>query len=231
MRCDAATLQSSKWSLNVTIFVVVVFLWIFSVCLHEFAHAWVAYRGGDFTVKEKGYLTLNPVNYIDPLNSLILPVAIMILGGIGLPGAAVYIRDDLLRSKHWKAAVSLAGPAMNLVILIVTGVILSMFAQPGSALSHTLSVFAFLQATSIIFNLLPIPGFDGFGALAPFMSHESQARAYQYANHIMIGFILAFMFIPQVRAIVFVPASLLLMVVGIDFQDVLAGWTAFRFWK
>ncbi len=213
-----------------TIFVVVVFLWIFSVCLHEFAHAFVAYRGGDFTVKEKGYLTLNPVNYIDPVNSLILPVVIMVLGGIGLPGAAVYIRNDLLRSKHWKAAVSIAGPAMNVLILIITGTA-AQFAEPGTALSQTLAIFAFLQATSIIFNLLPLPGFDGFGALAPFMSHEAQARAYQYSNHIMIGFILMFMFVPPVRAIVFVPASYLLLAVGIDFQEVIAGWQAFRFWQ
>ena len=54
-------------------FVLVLFLWIFSVCLHEFAHASVAYRGGDITVKDKGYLSLNPLKYLDPMSSVILP--------------------------------------------------------------------------------------------------------------------------------------------------------------
>jgi len=54
------------------------------VCLHEFGHAWAAYRGGDYTVREKGYLTLNPIHYTHPVYSLLMPVVFMMLGGIGL---------------------------------------------------------------------------------------------------------------------------------------------------
>ena len=80
-------------------FIVVTVLWVFSVCLHEFGHALVAYYGGDYTVRDKGYLTLNPLHYTHPLYSLLLPVLFMMLGGIGLPGGAVYIERDLLRSR------------------------------------------------------------------------------------------------------------------------------------
>ena len=82
-------------------FVIVTILWVFSVCLHEFGHAWVADKGGDHTVREKGYLTMNPLQYTDPLFSLVLPVVFLLMGGIGLPGGAVYINHQLLRSRGW----------------------------------------------------------------------------------------------------------------------------------
>ena len=66
-------------------------LWVFSVCIHEWGHAFVAYHGGDYTVKDKGYLTLNPIHYTHPVTSILLPALFMMMGGIGLPGGAVYI--------------------------------------------------------------------------------------------------------------------------------------------
>ncbi|MCB1602345.1 MAG: site-2 protease family protein, partial [Xanthomonadales bacterium] len=122
-------------------FVLVLFLWIFSVCLHEFAHAAVAYQGGDTTVKDKGYLTLNPSKYLDPMNSLLLPVVFLVMGGIGLPGAAVYINRSLLRSAHWDSAVSLAGPAMNLLLLVLLAGLLGL---PAVAASEYAPALAFL---------------------------------------------------------------------------------------
>lgn len=64
-------------------FIIVTVLWIFSVCVHEFGHAWAAYCGGDHTVREKGYLTLNPLNYTHPVYSIVLPALFMIMGEIG----------------------------------------------------------------------------------------------------------------------------------------------------
>ncbi len=90
--------------------------WILSVVLHEFAHGIVAYWGGDYTIRERGGLTLNPLQYIDPVMSIALPALFLLMGGIPLPGGATYIRNDLLRSRLWQSAVSLAGPAMNLLI-------------------------------------------------------------------------------------------------------------------
>ena len=96
--------------MNVLTFVVVLIGWIFSLCLHEFSHALVAYLGGDTTVKDKGYLTFNPLKYTHPVYSLLLPLLFLVLGGIGLPGGAVYIETWRLRSRTWMSAVSLAGP-------------------------------------------------------------------------------------------------------------------------
>src|SRR5438477_11617804 len=103
-------------------FVIVTVLWVMSVCIHEFGHAWVAYKGGDYTVRDQGYLTLNPVHYTHPVYSLLMPVIFMMMGGIGLPGGAVYIERHLLRSKAWDTWVSLAGPAMNILFIIVLSI-------------------------------------------------------------------------------------------------------------
>src|SRR5438477_13152803 len=92
--------------------------WILSVILHEFAHGLVAYWGGDYTIRERGGLTLNPLAYIDPLNSLVLPTVFLLMGGIPLPGGVTYIRRDLIRSRGWSSAVSAAGPAMNFILFI-----------------------------------------------------------------------------------------------------------------
>ena len=62
-------------------FTIVFFGWIFSLCLHEFSHALVAYLGGDYTVREKGYLTFNPLRYTHPLFSLVLPLLFLVMGG------------------------------------------------------------------------------------------------------------------------------------------------------
>ena len=154
------------------VFLLVTVGWVFSVCLHEFGHAFVAYRGGDYTVKDKGYLTLNPVHYAHPVYSLLLPLVFLVMGGIGLPGGAVYIEDHLLRSKGWRAAVSLAGPAMNALLAVLLclpfwfGVIDQKFGPPLAFLIQ-------LQISAVMFNLLPVPPLDGFRALLPWLPDET----------------------------------------------------------
>src|SRR4051812_46444423 len=93
--------------------------WIMSVVLHEFAHGLVGYLGGDYTIKERGGLTLNPLQYVDPVNSILLPIVFLLMGGIPLPGGVTYIRRDLLRSRLWDSGVALAGPAMNIILFVL----------------------------------------------------------------------------------------------------------------
>ena len=92
--------------------------WIMSVVLHEFAHGIVAYWGGDYTIRERGGLTLNPLQYVDPVFSILLPIVFLCMGGIPLPGGSTYVRRDLLRGRGWNSAVSLAGPLMNFLIFL-----------------------------------------------------------------------------------------------------------------
>jgi len=149
-------------------FVVVLVGWIFSLCLHEFAHAAVAYAGGDTSVREKGYLTFNPLRYVDPVASIFIPLLFLLLGGIGLPGGAVYINQARLRSRYWVTLVSLAGPAANLLLAVLLGLVLKFGVAPPNA-APALAFLGLLQVTALILNLLPIPPLDGYRAISPFL--------------------------------------------------------------
>ena len=108
--------------------------WIVSVCFHEFAHAYTAYRAGDRSVEQAGYLTLNPFKYTHPVLSILLPLFFIVQGGIGLPGGAVYLHRHAFRSRAMQSAASFAGPAVNLVL----GVVLLLVAKShdGQVLSY-----------------------------------------------------------------------------------------------
>src|SRR5512142_1921298 len=150
-------------------FLIVLIGWIFSLCLHEFSHALVAYYGGDTTVRDKGYLTFNPLKYTHPVYSLVLPVLFLALGGIGLPGGAVYIETWRLRRRGWVSAVSLAGPFSTLVLAILLGLFLNAAPVSESGVWPGLAFLAFLQISALVLNLIPLPPFDGFGAVEPYL--------------------------------------------------------------
>ncbi|CAG0993480.1 hypothetical protein ANRL4_02616, partial [Anaerolineae bacterium] len=158
--------------------VIVIGGWIVSLTLHEFAHALVAYFGGDHTVVEKGYLTMNPLKYTHPFLSIIFPLLILLAGGIGLPGGAVYIERHRLRSKWWGSAVSAAGPFANLICAIVfsapfwLGLVTPEQLSERGNLWYPLAFLVFIQVTAIMFNLLPIPPLDGFGVIEPLLPED-----------------------------------------------------------
>src|SRR5262249_18810800 len=137
-------------------FVFVFVGWLMSLCLHEWGHAVTAYAGGDRSVSERGYLTLNPLKYANPLLSILIPLAFLAAGGIGFPGGAVYVNKDAMRNKWWRAGVSAAGPAMNLGILFICALVLR-FAPINDALAGAIAFLALLQATAVVLNMLPIP--------------------------------------------------------------------------
>lgn len=155
--------------------------WITSLCIHEFAHAFIAYLAGDTSVAAAGYLSLNPLKYANPLLSIGLPIVFLLLGGIGLPGGAVYLDERSMRSNGWRSLASAGGPLGNLVFAALIGWPFLVFqGQPPAGDMHFWSALAFLvflQATAIILNLIPIPPFDGFGILAPWLSVELRVLA------------------------------------------------------
>jgi Zn-dependent protease len=212
-------------------FVLVLGLWIFSVCAHEFAHAATAYAGGDHTVRDKGYLTFNPLKYLDPVQSLLLPVLFLVLGGIGLPGAAVYIERHRLRSPAWESAVSLAGPAANLVLLGVCGLLLQWDAVRGSDLAPVIAFVGLLQATAVVLNLLPLPGLDGFGALAPWLPAGLRARLQALGGAAILLLLLVMFTVPGAGRLVWTPAQAMAAAVDIPLGLAERGQRAFAFWR
>ena len=177
--------------------------WITSVCVHEFGHALVAYLGGDRSVVGHGYLSLNPLLYTNMLLSVVMPIAFLLLGGIALPGAAVYINRSALGTRLWDSAVSIAGPAGTALcgLLIATP-----FLVPGHLDwmgSHVgffgaLAFLGFIEAFALVLNLLPIPGLDGFGIIRPWLPYAAQDLANSFGQSaIFIVFIVLF-FVPSV---------------------------------
>lgn len=156
------------------VFVFVIAGWLVSLCLHEFGHAFTAWRFGDHDVAVRAYLTLDPRRYSHPALSLLLPMVFIALGGIGLPGAAVYVRTWFMTPTR-RTLVSLAGPAANVVlaVLLLTATRL-FYDQDHWVLWAGVAFLGFLQIMAVVLNLLPIPGLDGYDALEPHLSPQTQ---------------------------------------------------------
>ncbi len=215
-------------------FIFVLVGWIFSVCLHEFGHAFVAFKGGDYTVEEKGYLTMNPVHYTHPIYSLLMPVLFLLLGGIGLPGGAVYINDALLRSNRWRTGVSLAGPAMNmiLVLLLCLPFWFHWFdPKVHELLAVSLALLIQLQVCAIILNLLPVPSLDGFNAIAPWLPLSVREHALRHSSYYLWGLVIAFWYVPVAGNTFWNFIDVITGLLNIDSDLIWAGWREFRFWK
>lgn len=204
--------------------------WVLAVAIHEFGHAATAYLAGDTTVRDKGYLTLDPRRYTDLGVTLVIPLLALALGGIGFPGGAVYLREDLMRSRAWRSAASLAGPFGTLVVLILLGWSMGLAGGQGGPLFNALAFLVFLQSTALVLNLLPVPGLDGYGALRPFLP-AGVARALQPLEGIAaLAFLGLLFFLPGVSALLFGVALLITDAVGVPGEAIQAGWDAFRFW-
>ena len=102
----------------IAVFIFIIAGWVVSLSLHEFAHAFTAWRFGDHEVPMRGYLTLNPFKYANPVLSILLPALVILIGGIGLPGGAVWVRTSFM-TKWQKSLVSLSGPMVNVVSAVV----------------------------------------------------------------------------------------------------------------
>ncbi|GAA2627385.1 site-2 protease family protein [Paractinoplanes durhamensis] len=200
-------------NVKVDVFLFIVTGWLLSLCLHEYAHALIGFFSGDKTVADRGYLRLNPLKYTSPLLSIVLPVVVVILGGIGLPGGAVWIDHTHIRSKVKDSLISAAGPLTNVVLALVLAI--PFWAGFGPKLvelgsgqyglvgdtTHlefwsALAALAFLQITASVLNFLPIPGLDGGSIIAPWMSPAYQRAWNLFAPY---GFILLFLALWQTR--------------------------------
>jgi Zn-dependent protease len=216
---------------TVITFLVVIVGWIFSLCLHEFSHALVAYYGGDTSVRDKGYLTFNPLKYTHPVYSILLPMIFLLLGGIGLPGGAVYIETWRLRSKRWESAVSLAGPAANLVLAVVLAIILHFAPAPAGGLWPGLAFLGLLQIMAMVLNLVPVPPFDGYRVVAPFLNPELRGRIDQASNLIMLAVFFLLWYVQVVNNFFWGVVGWISVQLGIPLSLAIMGLSQFQFWR
>lgn len=219
---------------HVLTFAFVMVGWLLTVMAHEFAHAVVGWFGGDHTVKAKGYLDFDPRRYGSWQTTLLIPLAALALGGVGFPGGAVYLRDDLMRGRFWRSAAALAGPAATLAILLVLAAVLDLWPGLGLAggdLYPALSMLAFLQAMALILNLLPIPGLDGFNAIRPFLPDTLAPTIRRAQGLATLGLLALIFFVPGGGAFLFRAAAGLSGALGLQGEALQQGWDAFHFWR
>jgi Zn-dependent protease len=206
--------------------------WLISLCLHEFGHAVVAYRSGDRSVVGNGYLTLDPLRYTDVQFSIFWPLVYLAIGGVGLPGGAVYLNKNMIRSPVDRSLVSAAGPLATLAVFVLLLFILRATEGTISAPFYAgLAFLAFLQLTALVLNLLPVPGLDGWGVIEPWLPYDLQefgARAAPIAPALLFA---TFLLVPPVNEMFWRVVYDLAQTIGFDAGGAAWGLKLFQFWR
>ena len=173
------------------------FVFLFSVTLHEAAHAWAAKRGGDDTAYLGGQVSIDPIPHIrrEPFGMVFLPLLTAVLSGWPI-GYASAPYDPLWARRYPRRAawMALAGPGANLLLVLTTGLLIRLgmssgiFYAPSSmgmfdvTMAHAgapwpgvalmLSMFFTMNLLLFVFNMIPLPPLDGSGALPLFLGQE-----------------------------------------------------------
>ena len=236
----AAFLLCAVWMLyrpdqaRLLVFPFVLTGFLIGLCLHEFGHAIIAYHCGDTTVRQKGYLTLDPLRYTDLQNSILFPILIMAIGGIGLPGAAVYINTLLLRRRVYGALVSAGGPLATAAVLAALMFALNMWFKPVApdpVLHAAVAFLALLEVTALLFNLLPCPGLDGWGIVEPFLPGKVRQWGRSAAQIAPIVLVLALFFVPGLNHWFWDIVYRACGQIGLDPRLAWEGYGLFQFWR
>lgn len=213
-------------------FLFVTAAWVVSLCLHEYAHARTALHSGDISIGAKGYLTLNPLLYTHALLSIVLPVLFVIMGGIGLPGGAVFIERGRIRGRWRHSLISAAGPLTNVLFALVCTAPFWLDALDGvpGPFRNALAFLALLQVTAAILNSVPVPGLDGYGVIEPWLSHRIRRAVEPIAPFGLIA-VFALLWIPEVNAAFFDAIDAVLRSLGVAEFETYCGLDAYRFWQ
>ncbi|MFN8058268.1 MAG: site-2 protease family protein [Vicinamibacterales bacterium] len=195
---------------------------LFSLTVHEAAHALAADRLGDPTARLLGRISLNPLVHIDPIGTVVLPL-LAIATNAPIIGWAKPVPVNGLRLKHYRRdfmAIAAAGPASNLVIALAATVVLrvvpvSALASPGGA-SSIVEPLTYLLVTGVqlnvllaVFNMLPIPPLDGGNVVAGLLPPEL-ARGFERVRPYGVFVLYALMFSGALSLFIQPPYRLLL---------------------
>ena len=170
------------------IYVLITIAIAFSV--HEFAHAYMAYRFGDPTAKNQGRLTLNPLAHLDPLGTFLI-----LFFGFGWARPVPVNRYLFAKPRLHGILTTLAGPVSNLLLAFVGAFLryLVLLVFPDGFLQQGFASFfysfSFLNVLLFVFNLLPLPPLDGYRIIQDLLPHTSRARLSRYEVYLQIIFL------------------------------------------
>jgi len=167
---------------------------VVAVILHEVAHGYVALRLGDPTAHYAGRLTLNPLKHMDLWGSVVIPLLLILspanfVFGWAKPVPVNYY--NLQKGKYGPVIVALAGPATNLIILIIAALLVRVL-PADTMLQPFFFTVAFINGLLMLFNLIPIPPLDGSKVLYLFLDHRPDIIGWleRYSFYILIGILL-----------------------------------------
>ena len=198
-------LQYGDIRVALIVFLLTVPSMLIALTFHEVAHGYVAYKCGDPTAKYMGRLTLNPIKHLDPIGTLL-----MLLVGYGwakpVPVNSRYFKDP----RKGMALTALAGPLTNFLLgflgIAFYWVVLffspeSMFLGEGSSLMTALLLFlqyfGLLNLTFAVFNMIPLPPFDGSRIFLVFLPPKYYFGIMKYERYILLAVLLLMSFKPE----------------------------------
>jgi Zn-dependent protease len=166
--------------------------------VHEFAHAYAAWRLGDGTAKLFGRLTLNPAAHFDPIGALMLALSALSGTGfiIGWAKPTPVNPSNLRDRRNGEVIVALAGPVSNLVMAVAASLVFRILSSGTAAPERILTLIAFFVLYNVglaIFNLIPIPPLDGSTLLFRLLPYETAYRLRpllaQYGILVLLGIV------------------------------------------
>lgn len=183
-------------------FLITILVLCVSLSFHEMAHAWAANKMGDDTAALQGRLTMNPLAHLDPIGSLLF-----IIGGIGWAKPVPINPNRFTRSKSMKQGIvltSLAGPASNLLLSVVSVILVYIIYTISLAMNADNVVTNILQALFVrfyqaniilaVFNLLPVPPLDGYKIFGALLPGKIYYKIMSYERYIGMAFLLLVLF-------------------------------------
>jgi Zn-dependent protease len=165
-----------KCQTNIMIIILSIIILVFSVIIHEVAHGYMALWMGDPTAEMQGRLTLNPLRHIDPVGSIIVPIITSFFGfTFGWAKPVEYNPYNLKNKRVGELSIALAGPASNLLLAIIFGMVIRIVVSGTSIITPFVEVASYIVIINIVlalFNLIPLPPLDGSKILYFFLPRQ-----------------------------------------------------------